>query len=1112
MGKERYFPLLPKLKEDSAVNPDKASVWEDETFDFINALVKSLAVSTSIKDVGHIDSIPDVWARPLLFQMALYDEQKESAREFVEGLHERVQNEWRCLLAMIALKEVRHLNLKAEAVHIGEGDSGLEQVLKTLAPKETISDDTRWTDIYVLYYQEIPIAITSPTTLLAAAADYSTAFGGTLGMPWSKDGVTLTDPIPYLTPKELDELHCWCRKLYDTLRQIDGQSENPAYLNLLRCLDEYCRAIKQRDASVGGDYRLVDAELGFNIGAFRAMNKVVQAEAASAEDSAVRLRISPLRHPEHDILLVSPEMVRDFAAQEGVQPAQLVIWPGISANDITEQMLSGEKNTLGSAVLSKTEIRRPEDFFTDRMTVMEPGDAIMASLPYAGDQLLAADDLSAILPIRRELLEYFTPEEIAQRIAIENNSDRITVKFNFPLSGVHGRAAEYKFIKDYPKHELIYLSTNVPVIEIWPNFRREGWNKYYLYYENSEAQNVQGTKEIGKDFVYVSPWSYGMDIARDIPEQGLANRYTGRMDAFPEALLCTVTATAEGGAYAQPLETGMLLLSPPPIVHEEPELTWQIGIDFGTSSTMLYCREGSKDPNPLVFAPHLYQVMNSQFARTRTFINFIPSSTQDQQDGSFLSIFHLLNPQKLHDELLPLQDGHVFWLTVKDAEVFKTQAARIDTNLKWQDDDIGRRKVAAYVKQICLQSIAEAAGRGVDKIKWNFSFPTAFSKEQQFAFEATCQEAVTDAYDNACFTVDSNGEVIEPWPESKASAYHFNKLGHSDTNFSEGAIVLDIGAGTTDISIISGQPGRIVYHTSIQFAGRYLFNPIYQNYSLFAKEPPDIRGAEKEKSLALIDADLREHSEEYLKNLKNLTGRLEVKQVLQQSQLAMAGIFYYLGSLLGELHAKGIYTEKHVPDIFVGGNGSRIFSWLTGGNFNSANPYLEVLKSMLIQASGLDEASRFSIKLSDQPKIEVASGMIEQRPHNDEEFFDEERQKKALFGKAVDEYIANSVLAGNGYIADGQKADKETFISAYDITKGINVEQLTELDAFMAAFNKDNHIWGEGVDLTDDIKHDILKRVNSYYVAEKDKDIKKIFVEPVFIIGLKKTMEMLPNV
>ena len=35
----------------------------------------------------------------------------------------------------------------------------------------------------------------------------------------------------------------------------------------------------------------------------------------------------------------------------------------------------------------------------------------------------------------------------------------------------------------------------------------------------------------------------------------------------------------------------------------------------------------------------------------------------------------------------------------------------IDANLKWKDDATGRRKVATYIKQICLQSLVEDAGR-----------------------------------------------------------------------------------------------------------------------------------------------------------------------------------------------------------------------------------------------------------------------------------------------------------------------------------------------------------------------------------------------------------------
>ena len=100
----KFFPMLPALNEDAAINPDKTSVWEKETGtrDFLLALVKSLEAGASFDDVGSIDSIPDVWARPLLFQMALYDDKKSGTQEFVQGLHEKVQGEWRALLAMIA--------------------------------------------------------------------------------------------------------------------------------------------------------------------------------------------------------------------------------------------------------------------------------------------------------------------------------------------------------------------------------------------------------------------------------------------------------------------------------------------------------------------------------------------------------------------------------------------------------------------------------------------------------------------------------------------------------------------------------------------------------------------------------------------------------------------------------------------------------------------------------------------------------------------------------------------------------------------------------------------------------------------------------------------------
>lgn len=1100
-----HFPLLPKLKEASAIASNDYGVWKDETHDFLNALIKSLAVGGSIKDAGSIDSIPDVWARPLLFQMALFDEQKSDTQQFVKGLHDMVLGEWRAILAMIALKDVKHLALSAQAVHIGEGESGLHGVLKALAPKESISETkANWNDIYVLFYQNIPIAMTSPTTLVAAAADYRSAFGGSLAEPWSRDGKTLADPTDFLTAEDRGALYCWLKKLHEEIRNaipLAEQEKSPSCMGVLRCLDEYRADVERRGLPAVTDFSRTDAKLGLNIGLFRLLNQTIKPKAATAGDSAVRLVVSPARE-QKNILLVSEKMLGDFAEEIGINPTQLIVWSGISANDVREGDLAENRRRIGNVDITGAEWRRPDEFFTERMTLIERPNAIKGSRAIPGAQLLANEGLTPILPIRRELLDFFTPQEIAERINIEMTSEEVFVQFSFPLSGANG-AANYRFTKRYYMHDIIFMQTNVPVIEIWPNVRRDGWNKYYLYYENTEAQN-QNAEGAGKDFFYVEPWAYGKDMSKLVPNRGMMNRYTARITAFPEALVCTLNESGAGE-----IESGLLLLEQPPLVTKIGGLSWKMGVDFGTSSTMLYYREGTKNAQPLAFSSRLFQVTDTGAERNNTYLHFIPSTLQSRYDGSFLSIFHLLNTESLSRDIRPLEDGHVFWLTTNNTERFKEEGNKIDSNLKWKNDDTGRRKVAAYVKQICLQSVAEAAIAGVDKIEWNFSFPTAFSKEQQFAFQATCQEAVTDAYTDTCFAADDVS--TESWPESKAAAYHFNRLGSSDTNFGDGAICLDIGAGTTDVSVISGQPGRIVYHTSIQFAGRFLFAPIYQNYELFSSRTIDAGNVDEEQRQAIMDADMRENSEEYLKNLKNITGREEIRSVLQQSQLAMGGIFYYLGDVLAALHARGIYAENHVPDIFVGGNGSRVFTWLTGGIKNTNSPFLDTLKHIIVAASGLDENSRFSIHLSANPKIEVANGMIESRPHNDDGFYDERRQTREIFGKGADDYAANAMIAGETFAADGETRNKDEFMSARDVSAGIVVSGIDELKRYVGIFNDEPNIWLDGFAIDEDAEHDIKKRVNSHYASQKGEEIKKIFVEPVFIVALKKFMEKLKN-
>ena len=206
-----------------------------------------------------------------------------------------------------------------------------------------------------------------------------------------------------------------------------------------------------------------------------------------------------------------------------------------------------------------------------------------------------------------------------------------------------------------------------------------------------------------------------------------------------------------------------------------------------------------------------------------------------------------------------------------------------------------------------------------------------------------------------------------------------------------------------------------------------------------------------------------------------------------------------------------IYVEGHVPDIYIGGNGARILYWITGGgSYDRKSVRLKVLKNIILSASGLQSDVDFNIYLSNKPKIEVAMGMLEDRPV--QSMFNEEKMYQKIFGETEDEYVLNSVLSGAGFkISDTVKSDRD-FVSAKDISAGIAIDDVNELDNFVKTFNENRKsIWLNGIKIDDVQRNEIKKRINSYYVSEKGKKVKEIHVEPIFIIGLKKLMEMLTS-
>ena len=1116
------FPVLPQIAggRGGALAFDEFGVWKIHSEpDFLGILVNSLSEGETLDDVGNIDSIPDIWAKPLLFKMALFD--INDTREFVKGLHDFVTGEWRALLAMFALNDMRNLNLESEHIDLENNSEPLAKIFAALAPKESIdtSEDAWLKGIYVISFNEKPLAITSPVTLLAPSADYTEIFAGTLKKPWSKDGTTLTDPIDMLMEDDLCTLFVWLKKLDEDLKNLAAEisaDKRNLVNNLIGCVDKYLFDVKAKLGNKNtADFRIIDSDLDLNSGVSYLLKKTVKGQIASADvSSAVKLIISPERK-KTDLLLISPEMVRAFAKQERVAPEHLVIWSGISAVDVTENSLQSLSNQIGKIRLEGVEFRRPEDFFQEKLVFIDSGGVFPNSLEFSGMKIVTEEDgekaeLTPILPIKLELAELFPPEEIQKRISISYDPIKTVaaVTFDFPLSGVKNSQTTFRYKKIYESKNIEFHLGRTPVIELWPNIRSELWHTYYLHYSNYRGSE----KKLADNTYCVMPWTYNKKLCKETPQDLMKNLFTVKLDDLPEALI--ITCISGGNSF----EAGLVLLEKPEFVEPHANLSWKIGVDFGTSSTMIYFSENNGAAQPLVLDSHLFQLTDSRAARMPIFRYFIPPPSATQQDGSFLSIFHLLNPNA-KDNIRPLQDGNVYRLSNENIYYFHQDAANIDANLKWQSDPVARKKTAAYIKQICAQAFVEAVAHHVSSVDWNFSYPTAFSTQQKSDFDMICRQSAAEAEN----TSPQNLTNIESYSESEASAYYFNRLNTSTANFIRGAICVDIGAGTTDISVISGQPGRIIFHTSIQYAGRYMFKPIYDNFQEFTDSDSfdqinKVKNLEKRQ--ALIDADMRENSEKYIQNLAINNANGNIPKILQQSQFAVAGLFYYLGKILHTLHDKkfgqGYYKEDVLPRIFIGGNGSRIFHWLTGGNpiqdnRGKVHAYLKILEKMLVEASGL-EAKLFRINLSSQPKIEVASGMISDLPKNFETFFDEDKIEEDLTEIFGERYSPNAVLAG----AEFSKADKnlpaEDFITASDVSEGIKISSLDEFSNFVRKFNEfKKGLWSNGVLFDENTAEEIIYRTEGSYIEHIDGDPDEIFVEPIFIVELKNFMEMFAN-
>ena len=508
MAEEKYINL-PKVKGIAAT---KAGIWLNVKDNFLESLYKGLDIANA-KNMNSIDSIPDVWAKPILFKMSLFgidsDMTDSGNNGKFDSLYKHAVGEWRSILAMLALSEIRNINLSTQYIDLQNDSSDLALILKKLKPKDSINGDKdAWEkEIYIIKYNGMPIAMTSPATLVSTTADYLDSFNGSIPLPWSDNGETFTDPIVHLLPEELYALKNWLGDVAENNQSQDSIRNRINTLtanaqdkkNIIKAIDDYVSDIKMalsRYDTSNIVMPVIKESDRLNLYRFNnhLLNYVIEAPKATAETSDVQLMTNPSRSSQK-VLLISPELIQSFSIKENVNPSQVEIWQGINGSDILNGNWQGGGNGQSSINLIDRQIEleeavfyTPDDFFYDKIAVVEPRNAFPNSLDknIDGMNTFFKDGTTPILPIKPKLLHFFTPQEIAEGMSIDKDRmGNISISFKFPLRGRNNKngivsKSTYKYTKTYmSKNKDVIDIFAKPVIEIWPDIYLENWNKYY---------------------------------------------------------------------------------------------------------------------------------------------------------------------------------------------------------------------------------------------------------------------------------------------------------------------------------------------------------------------------------------------------------------------------------------------------------------------------------------------------------------------------------------------------------------------------------------------------------------------------------------------------------
>ena len=1118
--------VLPPLNEQNQIpNISASGEWKVEDATFLDKLAKGLKMGgEEVVSASDIVSVPDVWARVLIVRNGLLDNRAS------------IVNEWRGTLALIALAPYySHVyNLSSDIVNIqdiksnpfsGAAQNGsyahIGKILFDVKPQDTMAQGQDWNAIGILKWGHDAIAVINPYTMVAAARDY-TQIKNISKLPWYEDGY-LIDPCNArdMRREQYAVLSHYIQNLITGIQGL-GYSNTEVFNAVMGRLQEFKKSC---DAKASGiSFASQATRMNLNLPAQPVYDKLAQIFVGATDQQEAKFDCGLETRPEFKDH-IKGGIFADFrvAKSIGKTLSDIRVWNNYSLNSLRQD------EGLAKAIKDQCQKQgylylTPETIFTEKLVIL-PGDTRKLKEH-------SKDGNQFAYPINSSMLMFMDPRSLSTNCKVTPDGDNYKAILYLELKTEAGNSMSYTLEKIYKAKDIVKNRTVPLGFSIWPDIKTEDWSQYYFFYDgnaqvNILPKNIFSVSDIRNKLEKLNTadkvkFADNMINSHQIVGEEIQIQKTAAvtelrsLTSSPEAILCNVATQTAGKSYIEHnkrVDVGLILF-PEPQQAQETNNQWSIGIDFGTTNSCVYFKENKENPKELKFKnrinlPYDPGTEEEEVEEVmQAHKEFVPSRLVNVP---FMTILRERAYQETSVENLPFRSNFIYYVdqVLYAIEDLPDDKRPLKFNLKWGDDEQSRTKIQYFVSQTVLQAAVEAAASGIKKenLTFNFSYPEAYSADRLRAFKRITKRSVNVGLGDENFKTQEKTSFLT---ESISSALYFAE--GQKTSFTENIITIDIGGGTSDISI--WQNLNLIWRNSFRLAGQHvlidhlsnnlsLIKEISGNDDLLLTSYDNLQKIKSNKSKLANGVELLVNSPQFAnafsKKFDHISGKEKGKELKDLSVLTLSGILYYISQVLNHLIEIDQFKTGLTKSlrICLGGKASTLYKIV----FEDSEDQ-ECLSKIIEKVTGGIFTST-AVEFTNTPKHEVSYGLLVDR-HGATDLNIKERSFETVLGE--------DVVAGKNKIGIVSKLNPDNEWRIKDISQLKNF--LKHLQAYAKIPVKltkkfEGDLEGK---INAELKNgqaraqDLKKNQQSVEGTESMAEIQKStsIVEPVFIQGLKE--------